>query len=101
MEPTFKLKTSKVQYIEVQDSNLESFINQVYGNRDYRCASANEWRRDGFYYVNVVKEPLDAWDLKMIEELQAGQEPSFSVKAVLTDLCNRDLIEPGDYLIAT
>jgi hypothetical protein len=50
--------------------------------------------------MNVSKEPLDKWDAEIFEEMKVSQ--SFrggSLRAIMTDLCNRDLIPAGKYVI--
>jgi len=85
--------------VECDYDEIEKIICNHYGINEFNCAYTEEWSNDSTHKFNIKKEPLSQWDAKKIELIRAGQEPSFCLHAVLTDLCNSDIIEPGQYLI--
>ena len=93
------LKTKRVSYLKVSYREIERFICKVYGIPHYNIVATEEWSNDSQHRVRAEKGELDQWDLEKLDKVKSGREPSFSFRAVMTDLCNRDLIEPGDYLI--
>jgi hypothetical protein len=96
-QPTLKIK--KVSYFQIEYHDLDKFIQAVYGIRYFSCVAVEEWSNDSKHQIHVEKEELQKWDLDKIEEVKFGKEPSYSLRAVMTDMCNRGLIEPGSYLI--
>jgi threonine synthase len=97
-KPTLKMK--KVSYLEIECRDLDKFIQEVYDIPYFSCAAVEEWRNDSQHRICVEKEELYKWDRDKIEEVKAGKEPNYSLRAVMIDMCNQGLIEPGDYLIS-
>lgn len=93
------LKVTKVCYLEVEYREIGRFICQVYGLDYYNPVAAEEWRNDSQYRIMVNKEELQKWDLEILEKAKAGRAPCGSLCVFMTDMCNRGLIEPGEYLI--
>jgi hypothetical protein len=83
--------------ISVDYGDLEDFINDHYGI--YWDIVANmEWNNDTSYTLNIKKEEMRDWDLKMLSLIKSGkQEGRLSI--ILTDLANNGIIEEGEYLI--
>lgn len=94
-----KLAVKRVSYLQVSYRDIGKFIQEVYGIPYYNPVATEEWSNDSCHEITVKNEELDNWDLEKLEKVKVGKEPSWSFRAVMTDLCNRDLIEPGDYLI--
>jgi hypothetical protein len=95
--PVLNIKKVTCQQISTRD--LGRFICEVYQINEYEICANEEWTRDALHLVSVEKQSLYEWDLEKIRKVKAGEEPSFSLRAVMTDLCNQGLIEPGSYLI--
>lgn len=93
------LKTKRVSYLQVSCREIGRFICEVYGIPYYSPDATEEWNNDSCHEITVKREELDQWDLEKLEKVKAGKEPSYSFRAVMTDLCNQGFIEPGDYLI--
>lgn len=95
------LNIQKVTYWQISRRDLNRFICECYQINEYEICATEEWTRDALHVIFVEKEPLYEWDLEKIWGVKTGKEPSFSLRPVMTDLCNRGFIEPGSYLIDT
>jgi len=86
-------KYQKVTHRVVDYSDLEDFINEHYKS-DYEIIAANEWNNYTCYSVNVEKKEFDEYEKdKLADFSECG------IRIILLDLCNKGLIEEGDYLI--
>lgn len=92
------LKSVKEAVFTVEYSDFDDFVSHEYG-RQYNCCAMGEFNNDSCYKYFVEK---DLSDPHIQEDLDAAREKgvfSVSIPTILTDLCNRNLIEPGTYLI--
>lgn len=55
---------------------------------------------DTDYSYGIISEPIDEYNMKYVEELlkHKGVE-HWKLSTVLTDLCNKGLLEPGEYVV--
>lgn len=84
---------------EVDYSDLDNFIEEVYGHQ-YEIVGAEECGNYCSKTYNIKKEALDDYDVKRLNEFIAnGKYQYLSPNVLLTDCCNRDLIPAGEYLI--
>ena len=86
-------KYKEVTYKIVDYDDLEIFINQHYKSH-YNIIAANEWNNDSSYPVEAEKGELTDYELGELEDFNYCR-----VSIILHDLCNRDLIKEGVYLI--
>lgn len=86
-------KYQKVIHRVVDYSDLEDFINEHYKS-DYEIVAANEWNNSSSYSFNVKKEELTDYDKEELADFKYC-----CIHIILLDLCNKGLIEEGDYLI--
>lgn len=91
-----KLKTITIK--EVQWHDLEDAVFKHYGKRldfinDQECSN------DSYHKINVKKKLLSNYEQKRLDDFKAGETPSYITKTLLTDMCNSDVIEQGEYLI--
>lgn len=93
------LKTKRRIVLATDYNDLDNFISQVYG-RDFESIADQEWSNYEDHEINVEPEPLDAYDEKKLKDFLAGEWPSGMLHILLTDMANRKLIEPGNYLIS-
>lgn len=89
-----KVRTETVKFIDCSD--LEEFTKEVYGHR-FDAAASQEWNRDSYHSKRAEARELASWDQEKIDQLMNGEEPEFALEAVLNDLVNKGLLEPGDY----
>ncbi len=96
------LEYSPIILFVVEEEQLNRFITEYYQLKAPFSCHANElWRNDSTHRFQIVKEELDTYDAKKVQALmETPHEPlSYSVQAILQDLCNRGAIPPGHYLI--
>jgi hypothetical protein len=95
-----ELKIRETKRYEVDYTDLEEFIKFVYGDEiDYDFCSDREASNDSVYDFNVCKEKIDGYDQEQLDIFKQGQSGSWMTQTILTDLCNRDLIPEGEYLV--
>lgn len=93
-----QLQCKKVTYTEVQYHDLDDYIQEVYGH-EFNCVADQEWSNDSKKTV-WAEEGTDKWDQEKVDKFVATGHYSFSLQAILRDLCNRKLLEPGKYLVS-
>lgn len=98
--PTIKTVYS-VSYHEI-----EQLINENYGEaagfKESFELPPTEERGSGDgedWEVNIRKEELSGYDKEYITPDHKGRYRQWSTRMFMTDLCNRDIIPAGDYLI--
>ena len=95
-----ELKHETIQEVHCVDyGDFDEFINRIYNVKDYSIITNEELNNDSHKLFHVVKEKLEDWDKETLERFIKGEDPSWVTQILLQDLCNRDLIEPGRYLI--
>jgi len=96
------LKCEVVSHFKVDSYDLENFINKIYFavNKEisFYLVSDMEWSNDSTHTFSVQKEPWDAYLQGKMDKFLIGRG-SYSLRVILTDLANRDLIPEGNYLI--
>lgn len=94
-----ELKVNKKTILKVDYSDLETFIDEVYDVR-YEIPCGEETGDGSNLKYLVEKEVLDKYDLKRLNNWRMGEsEGSFLLSTILTDLCNNDKIEAGEYIV--
>lgn len=93
-----KLKCKKKTVIEVDCFDLERFINEVYGHNfeilcDLECAN------DSCRTMSIKKGKMTKYDLADVGKYKEIGEGSYLLHQLMDDMCARDLIEEGDYVI--
>jgi hypothetical protein len=99
-----ELKMEKPQYVgEVDYSDLNTFIDQVYGLEPgtFECVADQEWSNDSSYSVRAEGGLVDQYDQRDMDEFKAsaGTRGSYMLKILLRDCVNAGLLQPGRYLI--
>ena len=89
----------RVCYTELDYDELESIIAKFYNIKDVSVVSMEEWSNDEDHVCNVEKEEISKYDLRLLEELKQGKNPTYCLGAVLADLANNNILEEGKYLI--
>ena len=91
----YKLKTTKKTIIEVDYSDLEDFINNIYGG-NFDFVSTQEANNYSSYDFDV---PSGYITFSAEEKIREGDYNGISVNQILQCLYEDDLIEAGDYLV--
>ena len=114
------LKYSWKQYFEINEFDLSAFISEYYG-RPFRMAAFydhlgqntywfekvekdtdDESGIDGWPSAEEAKEAIDVWlakDHTQIHAWEFEREHGIDVGLLMWDLCQKDVIPPGEYLI--
>lgn len=93
-----KLKYEEITYKQVEYHELEDLILHVY-KQEYNIAAGEEKVNSVSLRCNVEKEELSDWDVITIREFVEGKRSSYVLSRLMQDMCNRDIIEEGNYLI--
>lgn len=96
-KPTLNVK--KVSYFQIEYGDLDRFIQEVYNIPHFSCVSVEDWNNNSQHRIVIRKKELSKWEQEDLKNVKLGREPGYSLRAVMTDLCNQGLIEPGNYLI--
>lgn len=98
-----KLKYREKLVLQVDYNDLNEFITQAYGlTQPYEVVAEEEWGNDQSHTLLVEKRELDEDELEDIVTMEATKGkriPSYTTSTLLDDLCNKGLIEPGEYLV--
>jgi hypothetical protein len=92
------LKCQKKTVIEVDYGDLDRFIQEVYGH-EYEIVADQELGNDCCKSVTVKKEKLNQWEQADLDMFISTGIYRYMLHTILSDLCNRDLLEPGEYVI--
>lgn len=92
------LKTTTRTVIEVDEYDLNKFISDEYGH-DFECVADQEWDNDQSHLIEIEKTPLDSVAEQKVTKFRETGRYSWSLYALLQDLCNCDKLSPGSYLI--
>lgn len=93
-----KLKYEEIIYKQVEYHELEDLILHVY-KQEYNIAAGEEKMNYVLLKYNVKKEQLDDYDKEQIKNfIETGNE-NYMLSYLLQDMCNKDIIEEGNYLI--
>ena len=97
------LRTTIETVHNLSDNDFDQFIKSVYG-QPYEVVPDEEWNNYSSHRFNVEKKPytnnaLDVYDLKKLDTFIQTGKSSYTAHILFRDLANRDLIEPGIYVI--
>lgn len=91
-----KLKHKKKVVFEVDYTDLEEFIEEVYGH-SIELVADQEWNNDESHPISISKKALsNPSKIKVFKETGKGD---WLMYHLLEDMCNNGLIEEGHYLI--
>ena len=92
---------SKEVIIKCDYTDLEKVILDHYGH-DYDIMPMEEVGSSQYsavYKRTVSKGELDEYDMTDIWDLERGERRQFTLNSILTDLCNKGIIDAGEYYI--
>ena len=94
------LKYKEVKYFHVDYDDLEDFFKEVY-NLQVRpeIVAMQTYSNDMSDIFNIKKGILNNWESRDLDLFKSTGYAPYALGTVLTDLCNRDLIPEGQYLI--
>lgn len=95
-----KLKFKEEKIFRVEYNELDRFIQEAYGNKEFSVVSDQEGRNDSsLSFGDISDRELDEYDLEVLDSFKKGKNPGFCTHVILNDLCVRGLIPPGDYIV--
>lgn len=95
------IKNAKIQQvIQVDYSDVEIAIQQEYGREDYSLPADMECGNDIAQTMFISKEELDECDTDDIQDFKDRKKHQWMTRLLMQDMCNRDLIPAGDYVIS-
>ena len=92
------LNHKKRSVITVEHNDMDKFISEVY-DRTFEFVADEEANNYSSYEFTVERKTLDDYDTKKLDGFKATGKGQFLSLLLLTDLCNKGLIESGDYII--
>jgi hypothetical protein len=95
-----KLKYEVVTNKVVDYSDWDKFINECYGISHYEVVPFEQL--NNYSCKNITagpKKELDKYDKVELNDLLEGKNVEWITNIVVQDLVNKDLLEPGDYLL--
>lgn len=89
------------QYITMDDQAFNDLVNKNIPafNGDYEAVPCNEWNNDSSYSFNDIGIAPDYMKTYDYPRIEAGYTTSPNARELLTYLCEKKVIEPGNYLI--
>jgi hypothetical protein len=93
-----KLEYTKKTFKVVDYCTLEKLIEEEYG-KEYSFAASEECVNDSEHEFEVRAEPLDKWQAGAIIDFKR-HGGNCSARALMQDMVNRKVMEPGRYLIS-
>lgn len=98
MESDLKFPGVKKTVYEVDYNALDKFIAHHYQLDDFE--GSLESSNDTTHSYHVEKEPVRSWNQEHLERIIKDKNCEYwKLDLVLTDMCNKGLIEPGQYLV--
>jgi hypothetical protein len=85
---------------ELEYYELEALINEHYrSQRQYNFVADVECGNGTSHKYVVEKEQLLSYDLTRLAQFASGERTTYVTRILLTDLCNRDILPAGTYII--
>jgi hypothetical protein len=92
-----KITTKTVNFIDYSD--LEEFLCKTYGLDEVSVPAILEASNDSSHSVWAEKGPLSEYELSVLIRFQENPDNFYGLHTIFKDLCNKDLIAPGNYII--
>lgn len=86
-------------YITMDYYELEELVKKTYEIKNYSFIATEECGNDSTHSFNVERKSLRDFEQEYIDEMKSGNPITCSNYAILNDLCNKEVLEPGNYLI--
>lgn len=96
-----KLKCEETLFKVVQYYDLDDFIKEHYDVPAFEIVSDMEYNNDSCYKMTVEKKALDKYGDDKLEKFihSKGSKEMYMLYILMQDMCNRDLIKSGQYLV--
>jgi hypothetical protein len=86
-------------------TEIEKLIDKYYGEKcgfkeRFELPCLEEKGNYAAWEVDVDKKDIDEYNKRYLTPMSRGGYRMWSTRTFLNDLCNRDIIKPGSYLIS-
>jgi len=92
------MKVNKVTVLKVNYKELDRAISTHYG-KPFDVVADQELNNDSEKEINIYPAVLDDYERKQVVHFKETGSYNFSLRALLIDMCNEGIVEPGNYLI--
>ena len=75
--------------------DIEKLIQTTYNEPDYNIIESEEWNNYSDYSFYIKKIELTDWEIEDLADICNFD----TLRSILTDLCNKEVIPEGEYLI--
>ena len=88
--------------IAIDYSKLERLVQAAYDIPEWSFVADNEMNNDSEKEINIKAEELDKYDAGKLEEFitSKGRKGSYLTTTIMTDLCNKNILQPGCYIVS-
>lgn len=96
------IKIKEVHHFEMEFFEFEELVKRVYGHNDYEYVADIECGNDccqSYDNVQSIGE-FDEYDKRHMDEFIKTGKGSYMAWKLLTDMCRKKIIKPGNYLIS-
>lgn len=93
------LQVSKKEVNSIYYRTLNKFINEFYDKEDYSLVEDIEATNDTVVCYKVSKRELDMFEQTTLHKFVNKSIIGYTLPTLLLDLCNKGVIEEGNYLI--
>lgn len=92
---------TKKLVLAIDYRDVEKLIQEAYDVGEWSFVADNELGNDSDLELNIKAEPLDKWQQPKLDRfIDTKGQGSFMTRTLLTDLCNKGVLEPGSYLVS-
>lgn len=88
----------KVEFIEIEQEDLNAFISNHYAIKEFHCEYGCKRFEEHTYIVDNTPMPYHETQL-VIDAIKAARCDFILIGSILDDLCCKDKIPAGNYLI--
>ena len=91
----------KKEIISTNYNELEALIKKEY-NQAYEIMPSEEVGSSQYaatYTQHVKKGELSDYDVEKFDVFKSTGKGNFILSVILQDMCNKDILEPGEYII--
>lgn len=93
------LNSTTKTFIVVDYNDLDTFIREATGVKNYDFMSAEEGPKDGYAHL-VVTGDVDSFDEERFKQFKSGRIDTYVTHIIMNKLCKEGAIPAGKYLIA-
>jgi len=96
---TATLKSTTRTFIVVDYNDLDTFIREATGVKDYEFMAAEEGPKDGYDHL-IVTGDLDTFEEERFKQFKAGRIRTYITQIIMNKLCKEGMVPAGKYLVA-